>query len=52
MLPFFTTKDVGAGTGLGLSISMGIVSGHGGTLRLDRGAAHTCFVVSLPKALA
>ncbi len=52
MLPFFTTKDVGAGTGLGLSISMGIVSGHGGTLRLDREAAHTCFVVSLPKALA
>lgn len=46
---FFTTKAVGAGTGLGLSISRSIIEGHGGTLTLDRGAAHTRFVVELPR---
>ena len=49
MLPFFTTKEVGAGTGLGLSISSGIIQGHGGTLHLDRSSPNTRFVVILPQ---
>ncbi|MEN9846030.1 MAG: hypothetical protein RIS36_1177 [Pseudomonadota bacterium] len=49
MNPFFTTKPPGKGTGLGLSISSNIMTDHGGSLRLDRGSAHTRFVISLPK---
>lgn len=33
--PFFTTKPVGQGTGLGLAICHGIVSGHGGEIRVE-----------------
>lgn len=33
--PFFTSKEVGKGTGLGLSVSHGIVSAHGGTIRVE-----------------
>jgi PAS domain S-box-containing protein len=33
--PFFTTKDIGKGTGLGLSTSLGIVTSHGGALRVE-----------------
>jgi len=34
-MPFFTTKDVGDGTGLGLSVVHGIITSHGGTIRLS-----------------
>ncbi len=33
--PFFTTKEVGEGTGLGLSVVHGVVTGHGGTVKVD-----------------
>jgi two-component system NtrC family sensor kinase len=33
--PFFTTKPVGQGTGLGLAICHGIVSSHGGEIRVE-----------------
>jgi PAS domain S-box-containing protein len=47
--PFYTTKPVGKGTGLGLSICYGIVTEHGGSIRVrnvqPRGAA---FTIELP----
>src|SRR5260370_5813291 len=47
--PFYTTKPVGKGTGLGLSICYGIITEHGGTIRvrnvLTRGAS---FTIELP----
>jgi two-component system NtrC family sensor kinase len=47
--PFYTTKPVGKGTGLGLSICYGIVTEHGGQIRVKnmepRGA---CFTIELP----
>jgi two-component system NtrC family sensor kinase len=47
--PFYTTKPVGKGTGLGLSICYGIVTEHGGTIRVancpPRGAS---FRIELP----
>jgi len=47
--PFFTTKEVGRGTGLGLSISYGVITRHGGTIRVrTRSGEGTCFGVELP----
>jgi len=47
--PFYTTKPVGKGTGLGLSICYGIITEHGGTVRVKnsppRGAS---FRIELP----
>lgn len=47
--PFFTTKETGQGTGLGLSIAKGIVESHNGQITCDQNAAHTRFVIELPK---
>jgi PAS domain S-box-containing protein len=47
--PFYTTKPVGKGTGLGLSICYGIVSEHGGTIRVRNLATRgACFTIELP----
>jgi two-component system cell cycle sensor histidine kinase/response regulator CckA len=35
--PFFTTKEIGNGTGLGLSTVRGIVSSHGGFMKVESG---------------
>ncbi len=47
--PFFTTKEVGRGTGLGLAITYGVVSRHGGHIRVESTpGAGTTFEVELP----
>ncbi len=47
--PFYTTKPVGKGTGLGLSICYGIITEHGGSIRVKnvppRGAS---FMIEIP----
>ncbi len=51
--PFFTTKEVGKGTGLGLSVTHGIITGHGGIIRVDSRQGHgTRFSIYLPFAKA
>ena len=47
--PFFTTKDVGQGTGLGLPVVHGIVSSHGGSIKVESKAGQgTRFEIQLP----
>ena len=47
--PFFTTKGEGEGTGLGLSVSYGIITAHGGSIRIaDTSERGTTMVVSIP----
>jgi signal transduction histidine kinase len=47
--PFFTTKKEGEGTGLGLSIVYGVVSNHGGKIRVkSRANQGTVFTLTFP----
>ncbi|MGB2643657.1 MAG: PAS domain S-box protein [Candidatus Acidiferrum sp.] len=54
--PFYTTKPVGKGTGLGLSICYGIITEHGGSIRVrnvpPRGASFTIEVPYQPSKQA
>jgi signal transduction histidine kinase len=48
-IPFFTTKGVGEGTGLGLSVAHGIVTAHGGTIKVTSKVGQgSRFEVKLP----
>jgi len=48
-IPFFTTKDVDQGTGLGLAVVHGIVTSHGGSIKVESKVGRgTRFEVQLP----
>lgn len=48
-VPFFTTKEIGRGTGLGLAVAHGIVTAHGGVIRVESAlGTGTTFEVQLP----
>lgn len=50
-VPFFTTKDIGQGTGLGLPVAHGIVTSHGGSLKVESEVGRgTRFEIPLPVA--
>jgi PAS domain S-box-containing protein len=47
--PFYTTKPVGKGTGLGLSICYGIITEHGGSIRVRNVPPHgASFRIEVP----
>ena len=49
-VPFFTTKDVDQGTGLGLAVVHGIVTSHGGEIRVESTVGQgTRFLITLPR---
>jgi len=49
--PFFTTKEVGKGTGLGLPVVHGIITSHGGSVRVKSKVGQgTRFEIQLPAA--
>ncbi|KAF0143306.1 MAG: Sensory box histidine kinase/response regulator [Nitrospirae bacterium] len=50
--PFFSTKPSGKGTGLGLSITHGIISDHGGNLKIESSEGEfTRIIIDLPAAV-
>jgi two-component system, NtrC family, sensor kinase len=48
--PFFTTKPAGEGTGLGLAVVHGIITAHGGRIRVEsKPGEGSTFTVRLPR---
>ena len=47
--PFFTTKPLGSGTGLGLAVVYGVITQHGGTIRVESApGAGTSLHIAMP----